>query len=154
MPYFERKPYASMIDAVAPTAPVSDQTPISELARRVLDAESGQKLPLDGPFQCRTVCTPGSKGTIVLSVAAPADGETVELRFEPGDLTNEDGAVIPADRLRVDPPAVRLAPGEVGEVRVILTVHDLAEPGRYHGRVHSFGSETSAMVVIFEIVDG
>ncbi len=151
MPYFERKPYASMLRAVDPTAPMLDQNPISDLARSVLDAETGQKLPLDGPFQCQETCRPGGTGTIVLSVAAPAGFGAVEMRFEAGDLTNEEGAVIPADRLRVEPATLKLGAGEVADVSVILTVHDLVDPGQYHGRVHCFGSERSAIVVKFDI---
>ncbi|WP_050603707.1 hypothetical protein [Ruegeria sp. 6PALISEP08] len=151
MPYFERKPYVSPARVISPIAAQPDTQPISDIARRVLETERGSRKHLEGPFTCRKTCHPGGTATILLSFAAPEGAETVEMQFEPGDLTNPDGEILPANRVNVLPPQIRLAAGEVTDVAIVVTVPDLAESGAYHGRIACMGTEQTSIVVVFEV---
>ncbi|WP_298849953.1 hypothetical protein [uncultured Ruegeria sp.] len=131
--------------------PQLDQQPISDIARRVLDTEQGAQKHLDGPFRCRKTCHSGGTATIVLSLAAPQDATPVQMQFEPGDLTNPNGDILPANRINVIPPQIRLGPGEASDVAVTVTVPDLTEPGEYHGRIACTGTDQTSLVVIFEV---
>ncbi len=151
MPYFERKPYVSASRAVSPIAPQPDDHPISDIARRVLETERGPRRHLDGPFRCRKSCHPGSTATILLSFEAPEGAASVQMQFEPGDLTNPNGDILPANRISVIPPQIQLEPGEATDVAVAVTIPDLSEPGEYHGRIACTGTDQTSVVVIFEV---
>lgn len=90
----------------------------------------------------------------MLSISAPTDGDAIDMQFEAGDLTAPGGAVLPADRIAVEPSRIRLSAGEEADVAIRLTVHDLAEPGRYQGRIHGTGSERTDITVVFDVVTG
>ncbi|SMO80365.1 hypothetical protein [Ruegeria faecimaris] len=152
MPYFERKPFVSALRTATKAVPEQDTLPISQIARGILNAENSTTQQLDGPFHCRKPCRPGETGTILLSFAAPAGADVVDLQFEPGDMISRDGNVLPTDKMSIQPSAVRIPPGQAVDVAVSLTIHDLAEPGQYQGRVYTKGSENTAIVVTFEVV--
>ncbi|NOD47346.1 MULTISPECIES: hypothetical protein [unclassified Ruegeria] len=151
MPYFERKPYENPSRVISSVASQPDTQSISNIARRVLETERGNQKHLEGPFTCRKICHPGDTATILLSFAAAEGDEPVEMQFEPGDLTNPNGDILPANRVNVIPPQIRLASGEATDVAVVVTVPDLTEPGAYHGRIACTGTEQTSIVVVFEV---
>lgn len=126
MPYFTRQPYA------APAKPVDvhDAPDILALASKVLAEETGAAL--QGPFRLRTPLRAGQSGRMVLGFTA--EGAPVAARLSVTDLTGPGGR-IPAENLRVDPPALALTPGQSADVTITVTAPQGLPPGLYAGRI-------------------
>jgi hypothetical protein len=131
MPYFTRQPYA------APEAPAepADQPDILALAAEVLARETGGATP--APFRLLTTLRAGSAGRMILGFTA--EDAPVSTPLTVTDLTGP-GARIPAQNLRLDPPALHLAPGQSADVTVTVTAPQGLPPGLYKGLISAPGS--------------
>ena len=123
MPYFTRQPYA------APAKP-AEAPDILALAADVLASETGAAM--QGPFRLRNPLRAGHSGRMVLGFTA--EGAPVAARLSVSDLTGPGGR-IPAANVKVDPPALALAPGQSQDVSVTVTAPAGLTPGLYTGRI-------------------
>ena len=156
MPYFERKPWREMAkeSAKAPlpnTLMAEDECGIADIARQVLSAASGPQQALEGPYRCRDVLTPGQRGSVTLEVSADINGGAMSLELAPGDLRDQNGAVIPADKIGVLPKHIDIAPGSSAQFVVEVLVPPDAKPGLYSGRVIGSGQEPVNFLIEIEV---
>lgn len=157
MPYFQRKPYQETLADLATAhtgKSTPDDTPFRELARSVLDEETGPKNAIEGPFRCKRPIPPGGSGIITLNFAADDAGDALSVQFTTSDLHGPDGAVLPADLIDVKPEEITLRSGQSQDVTITIIVPNEKPAGRYHGRVTALGSEPTSIVIEVDVADG
>ena len=106
---------------------------ILALAAEVLAQETRRT----APFRLRTPLRAGSAGRMILGFTA--EDAPVSTPLTVTDLTGP-GARIAAQNLRLDPPALHLAPGQSADVTVTVTAPQGLPPGLYKGLISAPGS--------------
>jgi hypothetical protein len=139
MPYFTRQPYPARPAATEP----AEAPDILALAADVLAQETGRAG--SAPFRLKTPLRQGDSGRMILGFTAE-DGP-VAGPLAVSDLTGPGGR-IPAGQLRLDPPALHLAPGQSADVTLTVTAPPALAPGRYQGRLTAPGFEAPIEVLI------
>jgi hypothetical protein len=128
MPYFTRQPYAA-----PPTPATQAAAPdILALAAEVLAQETAAV-----PFRLCTPLRAGSAGRMILGFTA--ENAPVSTALTVTDLTGP-AARIAAQNLRLDPPALHLAPGQSADVTVTVNAPQGLPPGLYRGLIGAPGS--------------
>lgn len=158
MPYFERKPWLETVQEVTKAGPPGDamltgedEPGIGDIARDVLSAETGPQHALDGPYRCRETMSPGQSGSITLEVSADSAGGALTLDLSPGDLRSRSGAIIPANKIKVRPDHLAIAPGSNGRFVVDILVPLQSKPAIYTGRVIGSGPEPVSFQIEVEV---
>lgn len=110
----------------------------------------GRNMRWTGPIAAATM-SPGQSGSITLEVSADSAGGALTLDLSPGDLRSRSGAIIPANKIKVRPDHLAIAPGSNGRFVVDILVPLQSKPAIYTGRVIGSGPEPVSFQIEVEV---